>query len=121
MRRSLEYKDTELVVKLGLVIRLFALKKEVRIPYHTIKSTVVDYFKPPAWTVRMPGTSISPLNIFEGTFKYQDNWYFLSYEHQVPLVIIELSGHQYRFVVIELDKPEQVAAEIRSCINYSYL
>ncbi len=120
MRRSLEFTDTELVVKLGW-IRLLALKKDVTIPYHMIKSATVDYFKPPAGTVRVPGTSISPLNIYEGTFKYQDYRYFLSYEHQVPLLIIELVGHTYRFVILEVKNPDELAGQIRSCIRYTYL
>ena len=46
-------------------------------PYNTIKSVYVDYFDAPQWMLRMPGTSISSLNIFEGSFKYADEWYFL--------------------------------------------
>lgn len=64
--------------------------------------------------LRMPETSISSLNIFEGSFKYADEWCFLSYENRVPPVMIELEGHEkYKYVVFEIDNPAKVVADIR--------
>ena len=62
----------------------------------------------------MPGTSVSPLNIYEGSYKYQDEWYFLSYSGRVPLVIIELEGQEkYIYVIFQCENPTRTAAEIR--------
>ncbi len=62
----------------------------------------------------MPGTSISHLHIYEGSYKYADEWYFLSYERREPLVIIELDGHKkYRYVIFAIDDPTATAAEMR--------
>ena len=77
------------------------------------KSILVDYFDAPKWMMRMPGTSISPLNIHEGSYKYRDEWYFLSYGGRVPLVIIELDGHKkYKYVIFQIDNPTKIVSEI---------
>ena len=83
-------------------------------PYQMIKSVLVDYFEAPKWMIRLPGTSIAPLNIYEGSFKYQDEWYFLSFGGRVPLVIIKLDGHKkYNYVIFQCENPTRTASEIR--------
>ena len=78
-----------------------------------IKSILVDYFDAPKWMMRMPGTSISPLNIHEGSYKYRDEWCFLSCCGRVPLVIIEIDGHKkYKYVIFQIDNPTQIVSEI---------
>ncbi|WP_242218218.1 hypothetical protein [Bacillus cereus group sp. BfR-BA-01380] len=114
MGREVQFDDEGVVLKLNGVTGFFAVKLSLKMPFHTIKSVFVDYFDAPSWMLRMPGTSISALNIFEGSFKYADEWYFLSYENRVPLVMIELEGHEkYKYVVFEIDNPTKVAADIR--------
>jgi hypothetical protein len=93
-----------MTLKLNGVTCFFALKRKVTVPYQTIKSVYVDDFAAPQWMLRMPGTSISPLNIYEGSFKYANEWYFLSYERRDPLVIMELKGHEkYHYVVFQIE------------------
>jgi hypothetical protein len=114
MGREVHFDDEGVVLKLNGVTGFFALKLSLKMPFHTIKSVYVDYFDAPQWMLRMPGTSVSSLNIFEGSFKYADEWYFLSYENRVPLVMIELEGHEkYKYVVFEIDNPTKVASDIR--------
>ena len=117
MGRELHIKEDELVLKLTGVHPLFAFKRSVRMPYSAIRSVMVDHFEAPVWMLRMPGTSIAPLNIYEGSFKFGNEWYFLSYAHKDPLVIIEMTGMKYRFVIFEMDDPTQAAAEIRREIS----
>jgi hypothetical protein len=116
--REIIFGKDELTLKLTGLVGFFALKQKIKIPYRLIKSVYVDYFNAPQWMIRMPGTSLSPLNIYEGSFKYRDEWYFLSYEHRVPLVIIELEGHKkYKYVIVEMNDPTDTAAEIRRRIR----
>jgi hypothetical protein len=118
MGREVQFDDEGVILKLTGVARFFAFKLKLKMPYNTIKSVYVDYFDAPQWMLRMPGTSISALHIFEGSFKYADEWYFLSYENRVPLVIIELEGHEkYKYVIFEIDDPVRVASDIRKCIR----
>lgn len=118
MGREIVFDEEHVILKLNGATGFFALKFELLLPYHTIKSVHVDYFDAPLSMLRMPGTSVPPLSIFEGSFKYKDEWYFLSYEHRVPLVIIELEGHEkYTYVIFEMDNPTEIAANIRRHSN----
>ena len=114
MGRQVKFGEQELTLNLTGLTGYFAFKRKVRMPYNLIKSILVDYFDAPKWMMRMPGTSISPLNIYEGSYKYRDEWYFLSYGGRVPLVIIELDGHKkYKYVIFQIDNPTKIASEIR--------
>lgn len=118
MARKVEFDNENVILKLNGATAFFALKFNLKIPYNTIKSVYVDYFDAPPWMIRMPGTSVSPLNIFEGSFKYGNEWYFLSYENKVPMLIIEIEGHEkYSYVIFEIDDPTKIASEIRKRIR----
>lgn len=81
-------------------------------PYRMIKNITVNYFQAPLWMLRMPGTSIPPA-IYEGSFLYGDEWYFLSYERRKPLLQIELNGHKkYKHVIFQIDHADQIASQI---------
>lgn len=113
MGREVLFDNAGVILKLNGVTAFFALKLKVNMPYNTIKGLYVDHFDAPLWMFRMPGTSA--LTIYEGSFKYK---YFLSYENRVPLVMIELEGHEkYKYVFFEIDSPTKVAADIRKHIR----
>jgi len=116
--RAIEFEENQLVLKLTGLTGFFALKTRLAIPYQTIKHIFVEYFDAPRWMLRMPGTSIAPLNIFEGSYKYANEWYFLSYENRVPLVVLELEGHKkYSYVIFQMDDPGAAAHEIRQKVR----
>lgn len=118
MGRNVLFDETQFILQLHGWTRIFALKSKVLIPYHSIRSVLVDSFHAPLWMLRMPGTSIAPLNIYEGSFKYRNEWYFLSYEQPEALIIVELNGHEkYRYVIFQIENPRQVAAELRQRIR----
>lgn len=114
MAREIQFDDEGVILTLTGATGFFALKFNLKMPYSTIKNVYVDYFDAPRWMLRMPGTSISALHIFEGSFKYADEWYFLSYESRIPLLHIELEGHEkYHYVIVEINDPTGVASDIR--------
>ncbi len=114
MGRQVKFGEQELTLNLTGATAFFALKQSVHMSYRMIKSVSIDYFDAPLWMLRMPGTSISPLHIYEGNYKYRNEWYFLSYERREPLVIIELEGHKkYNYVIFQIDHPHEVASELR--------
>lgn len=114
MGRHVQFTDTHLILHLTGFTGLFALKWKVSIDYRHIKNVFVDGFDAPLWMLRMPGTSIAPLHIYEGSFKYANDWYFLSYEKRDHLINMELDGHdKYKYVIFQIDRPAEVAADIR--------
>lgn len=118
MGREIHFGEEELTLKLTGLTGYFALKRKIIMPYSMIKNVKVDYFQAPQWMLRMPGTSIAPLNIYEGSYKYGNEWYFLSYERREPLIIIGLEGHvKYKYVIFQIDQATNLAAEVRRRIN----
>ncbi|OKL37369.1 hypothetical protein [Domibacillus mangrovi] len=114
MGRQVKFGEQELTLNLIGVTAFFALKQSIHMSYQMIKHVSVDYFDAPLWMLRMPGTSISPLHIYEGSYRYRNEWYFLSYERWEPLVIIELERHtKYDYVIFQIDHPNAVASKIR--------
>lgn len=114
MAREMHFGEEELTLKLTGLTAFFAFKRTIVMPYRIIKNVLVDDFLAPLWMLRMPGTSLSLLNIYEGSFKWRNEWYFLSYERREPLLIIELQGHEkYKFIIVQVENPTNVAAEVR--------
>lgn len=120
MGREVFFHEKEFELRFTGSLSIFALKSKLDIPYSMIKNVLVDNFDPPAWMLRMPGTAVPPLHIYEGSFEYANEWYFLSFEKKVPLVQIELEGHKkYKYVIFEIDNPKEIAAELRRKIRES--
>jgi len=114
MGRILHFGEEELILKLTGMPAYLSLTRKIIMPYQIIKNVYVDDFQAYVIMLRMSGTSIPPLDIYEGSFKYGNEWYFLSYERVQPLIFIELEGHKkFRYVIFQMEKPTAVAAEIR--------
>ncbi|GAB2691450.1 hypothetical protein ACFQWB_16255 [Paenibacillus thermoaerophilus] len=112
--RELHFGETELTLRLKGLVSWLAVKRKVVMPYRTIRDVFVDEFDPPLWMLRMPGTSVPGFYVYEGSFKYGNEWYFLSFERRVPLLHIELDGHErYKYVIVQIDRPGDIAAQIR--------
>ncbi|MFY4775219.1 hypothetical protein [Metabacillus sp. RGM 3146] len=114
MGRTVQFTENECVVKLTGAPAFFALKSKVKMSYDQIKSVYVDVFEPPFWMLRMPGTAIAPLYIYEGSYLYRNEWYFLSFERKQPFFMVELDGSgKYKYVVVQIKNPKEAAAELR--------
>ncbi|WP_338470641.1 hypothetical protein R4Z10_17915 [Niallia sp. XMNu-256] len=114
MGRKITIKGEKLTLTLTGLNAFFAFKQKIVIPYQTIEHVFVGPFQAPEWMIRMPGTSYPPMDIYEGSYKYGDEWYFLSYGGSWPLLQIELKGHKkYRYVIVQIEQPTKKAAEIR--------
>jgi hypothetical protein len=118
MGREVHFDQDVFVLKLTGVLSIFALRRVVKIPYRAIKKVYIDDFDAPMWMLRMPGTAVAPLNIYEGSFKFGNDWYFLSYEHKGPLVHLELEKFgKYKYVIFGIEKPRDVLIELRKRIR----
>lgn len=114
MGRTVQFNEAECIVKLSGAPAIFSLKSKLKMPYEQIVSVYVDVFEPPFWMLRMPGTSIAPLYIYEGSYLYRNEWYFLSFERKQPFFMVELDGRgKYKYVVVQIQNPKEAAAELR--------
>ena len=118
MTRKVHFDEEEFVLRLTGVESIFALKWQMKIPYKAIKKVYIDEYDPPMWMLKMPGTAVAPLHIYEGSFKFGNEWYFLSFEHNVPFLHLEIEGAgKYKYVIIELENPKAVMIELRKRIR----
>ena len=114
MGRKVDFADGKFILTMTGINALFSFKRKISIPYKMIENVLVEDFQAPFWMLQMPGVAMAPLNIYEGSFKFDNEWYFLSYEGFGPLVKIELNGHKkYRYLIFRIDHPTKVAAELR--------
>ncbi|MBB3113497.1 hypothetical protein FHS18_005609 [Paenibacillus phyllosphaerae] len=113
MSRQVQIEDQQLVLHLTGLTSVGALKREVAIPYSSIKSVTVEDFKVSLLKFRV-GTSIA--DIRQGRFLIGDRWCFISYENHRDVVVLELSGHEFGKVVFQIDNPEEVKAQIEARI-----
>lgn len=119
MGREVCLGESEFIIKLTGVIWVSAFKRELKIPYSAIENVYIDYFDIPRGMLRTLGTSI-PGGLCEGSFLYDGDSYFLSYEHKVPLLHLKIEGYgKYKYVIIEIDNPRDMLIDLRKKIRES--
>lgn len=109
MTRKIELELGQLVIKLSGITSVAALKRHVDVPYSSIKKVTIEEFDIPLLQFRI-GTSVS--DIREGMFLLDGKWCFVSYENHNNLLILDLDGHEYDKVIIQVEKPEEIKHEI---------
>ncbi len=112
MSRQIDFLQDKLVVHFTGVTSVAALKRELEIPYSAIKQVAAGKFEIPSLSFRV-GTSGIGKNLKEGRFLHNGEWCFLSFEHHDKVVILELVGHEYSKVVLEVENPEETSQLIR--------
>ncbi|BAU27775.1 hypothetical protein DFP93_10997 [Aneurinibacillus soli] len=111
MSRKIEWQEDKMVICFTGLTSVAALKRELEIPYSTIKKVSAGTFEVSPFSFRI-GTSGIGKNLKEGRFLHNGEWYFLSFENHEHVVILELEGHEYQKVVFEHEKPESLLKEI---------
>lgn len=109
MSRTIEFTDEKLVLHLTGLTVVAALKKEVEVPYSSIRSVSVEDFKVSLLKRRI-GTSIA--DIREGRFLIGDRWCFISYENHKNVIVLELADHGFGKVVFQIENPEETRDRI---------
>lgn len=117
--RKVHLNEKEFVLELTGVNCLFAFKRRLKIPYQAITNVYVGEFKTPKGMVRTLGTSIPP-SLCEGSFLYEGDYYFLSYERKVPLLQLEIAEYgKYRYVIFEIEDIHDLLIDLRKKIRES--
>lgn len=109
MSRTVEFTQDALILHLDGLTSLAALKRQVVIPYSTIKSVSIEDFKVSLLQSRV-GTSIA--DIREGRFMLTDKWSFISYENHKDVIVLQLINHEFENVVFQINNPEEVKDRI---------
>ena len=107
---TLEYDDHQLRLVLSPWEKAGALRGDVVVPRSAIRSvrvtgTPLDEIN----GLRMPGTHV-PGRITLGTYGGRNRTFAAAYNK--PGVVIELEGERYGRLVVTVDDPEQVAADL---------
>ena len=119
MGRKVDFTDGKFILTMTGINALFSFKRKISIPYKMIENVLVEDFQDSFfWMLQIPGVAMAPLNIYEGSFKFDNEWYFLSYEGFGPLVKIELNGHKkYRYLIFRIDFDPTKRAEKTNATN----
>lgn len=116
MARSVECTQDALILHLDGLTSLAALKRQVMIPYSSIKSVAIEDFQVSLLRFRV-GTSIA--DIREGRFLLSDKWSFISYENHKDVIVLHLVDHEFENVVFQIQHPEEVKAQIEEHLTDS--
>jgi hypothetical protein len=98
--------------------RLWAMRRRLDVPLASVRSARVDHTVARGlWKgVSAPGTHI-PGFIIAGTFYQDDERIFWDVHRPDRAVVIELSGHRYDRLVVEVGDPEGVVEMLESAIR----
>jgi hypothetical protein len=109
MTRKIEFTQDSLILHLSGLISLAALKRNVEIPYSTIRNVTIEDFEFSMLQFRI-GASVA--DIREGRFLLSDKWSFVSYENHKDVIILELTNHEFEKVIFQINNPEEVKRQI---------
>ena len=112
MPRSVELTPDEVVVRLTGWTAVAALKRELRIPRTAIRGVSTEPWHEDGW--RIAGTAIPFRDYRQGRFRRKGRWQFLSFERRDRVVALTVDRRSVRYdvVVLGVDDPEAVAAEL---------
>ena len=107
MSRRIDFEAEALVVRYGGLDALTTLTRELRIPYTRIGSVSIGLNDPPGVLAFKIGLSAPPFGTTQrGRFREHGRWSFLDVDDRERAVVVDLTGHEYRRLVLTLDDPE---------------
>jgi hypothetical protein len=109
LSRTIEFTEDKFVLHLTGLTAVAALKKDVVVPFSSIRGVSVKDYKVSLLKLRM-GTSIA--DIREGRFLIGRRWCFISYENHKNVIVLELADHVFGKVVFQTENPEEIKARI---------
>lgn len=97
--------------------KLWCLKSRLDIPLRCVRQVRADGEVPKGFWLRWPGTSI-PGVIKAGSYCNGTRCSFWDVRRRLDnIVIIELSGWKYDYVVVEVNNPAAIMESVRSAID----
>ena len=114
MSRRIDFEDDALVIRFDGLGALTTLTREVRIPYTAVGSVSIGLTDPPGLLAFKIGLSTPPFGTTQrGRFREHGRWSFLDVDDRERAVVLDLTGHDYRRVVLTVDDPETLIEKLR--------
>lgn len=113
---DIQIRDSILTLEILGIHKIWALKSRLQFPLSSIRSVVIDpqlADKPRG--LRAPGTYI-PRMITAGTFYADKKRWFWDVSNPNNAIVIELEGENYQMLVVEVEKPNKVIAQIKAAL-----
>ncbi len=106
--------DDILCIRMRGMNKVWAMRTELLIPLSAVREVRVDP-RPQALArgLRLPGTWIPGL-LVAGTYRRPASRSFLAVRHGRGALVVELEGHEYDRVVVDVDRPKDVAEQIET-------
>ncbi len=114
MPRRIDLLDDALLVRYSGAAALSGLRRQVRVPYASIRSIGIGLREAPgalAWRV---GLSTPPFGTrHHGRVREGGRWSFLDVHDRERTVVLELEGHELGRVALSVDDPQTLAQQLR--------
>ena len=86
----------------------------LRFPYTAIGSVSIGLTDPPGLLAFKIGLSMPPFGTTQrGRFREHGRWSFFDVDDRERAVVLDLTGHEYRRVVLTVDDPESLVQKLR--------
>lgn len=105
--------DSEFVLDISGWTAVATLRRKIIVPYTSVENVRTGNFKLPWTAVRRTG--IAATGYKAGHFVLDGEQYFLSFHDTGKVVILDLIGHEFDKMVLEIADPEQLINTISKC------
>ena len=114
MSRRIDFEAEALVIRFAGLDAITTLAWEIRIPYTAIGAMSIGLTDPPGMFALKVGLSTPPFGTTQrGRFREHGRWSFLDVDDRERAVVLDLTGHDYRRVVLTVDHPETMIEMLR--------
>jgi hypothetical protein len=114
MSRRIDFEDEALVIRFDGLDALTTLTRELRVPYTAVGTASIGLTDPPGLLAFKIGLATPPFGTTQrGRFRERGRWSFLDVDDRERAVVLDLTGHEYRRVVLTVDDPESFLQKLR--------
>jgi hypothetical protein len=111
---TIDVTPTHLEVRLSGWDKVWALRRELRIPLSHVRRASVDSDA----ARRRPGLRVAgthwPGAITAGRYRKDGKWWFWNVRKRKRVIVVDLENERYSHLVLEVDNPEATVAAINS-------
>jgi hypothetical protein len=111
--RRIDFEAEALIVRFTGLAAITTLTRKIRVPYTAIGSMSIGLTDPPGLLALKVGLSTPPFGTTQrGRFREHGRWSFLDVDDRERAVVLDLTGHEYRRVVLTVDDPQALIEKL---------